>query len=670
MNEVKYNFLMSTIKDMSSQASLLFSSPEDEGAVKPFVQGQVSAESSREFRISHVSTGVASSKGLAEKSPGQVLKSVFGYDSFRPLQREVIQNVLDGRDTLAVMPTGGGKSLCYQIPALILDGITVVVSPLIALMQDQVSQLEALGIPAVFLNSSLEWDEYQSKVVLIQSGKIKILYVSPEGLNTSRIQELLHGENVRLSCVTIDEAHCVSEWGHDFRPDYMEISCVREQFPGVVCLALTATATKQVQADIIKNLRLETPDVLVSSFNRANLFLQVVKKENPFLQTQRFLLEHKGESGIIYCFSRRQVDELTQKLAEKKFNVLNYHAGLSDSERSEHQRLFIQDKVDVMVATVAFGMGINKPNVRFVLHYDMPKSIEQYYQEIGRAGRDGLSATALLLYSFADLHKIRYFFEESYDSAKAEKLLQGMVGYAESKICRRKQLLSYFGEQYTPLAVKDECCCDICAKGGVQEKDVTVLFQKYLSCILRTRQRFGAVYVIDVLLGSRGKRIVANGDDKLSTYGIGTELCKSDWLELNSCLISAGYIEKTGDYGILTVTEAGLDALMSRKTVMLPVNFSGKKAGSVAFPKKRTKGASDIDGDDEGLRIAEALRSWRRKQSDELNVPPYVIFGDKTLYDIAARKPSSLPQLMDCYGIGDAKAQRFWKEILGIVNGV
>ncbi|MBP5746839.1 MAG: DNA helicase RecQ, partial [Treponema sp.] len=569
-----------------------------------------------------------------------------------------------------VMPTGGGKSLCYQIPALLLPGITVVVSPLIALMQDQVSQLEAWGIPAVFLNSSLEWGEYVQKMNLIRQGKVKLLYVSPEGLGTSRIQDILHSEKVELSCITIDEAHCVSEWGHDFRPDYMEIACIREQFPSAVCLALTATATKQVQGDIVKHLRLENPAVLVASFNRPNLFLDVRKKSNPFEQTQNFLLEHKGESGIIYCFSRRQVDELTEKLAHKNFSVLNYHAGLSDDERSQHQKLFIQDKVDVMVATLAFGMGINKPNVRFVLHYDMPKSIEQYYQEIGRAGRDGLPATALLLYSYGDLHKIRYFFEDSADPQKAEKLLQGMVSYAEAKTCRRQQLLAYFGEPYMEASGDKDCCCDICSRGGIKKSDVTLPFQKYLSCIARTRQRFGAAYVIDVLLGSKNKRIIENGDDQLSTWGIGRELSKQDWMELNSCLIASGYIEKCGDYGTLAITELGLDALKNRKPVFLPVEFSGKKASPViSFPKKKTKTADDIANDDEALRIADSLRSWRRKVADEMNVPPYVIFGDKTLYDIASRKPTALPQLMDCYGIGEAKAQRFWKDILRIVKG-
>lgn len=646
MNEVSYNWLMGTIRSISSQAALVFSDSADE---------YIDADS--------VCRG---------KKPEEVLKSVFGYDSFRPMQKEVIQNVLDGRDTLAVMPTGGGKSICYQLPALLLEGITVVVSPLIALMQDQVFQLDGAGVEAVFLNSSLSHEEYEDSVERILKGKVKLLYVSPEGLNTGRVQSILHSKNVTLSCITIDEAHCISEWGHDFRPDYMEIASIREQFPRAVCLALTATATKQVQKDIIRNLKMEEPAVLVSSFNRPNLYLEVRKKDNPQAQVIDFLRSHPNESGIIYCFSRRQVDELTQSLQERGFNAECYHAGLSDTARAEHQNDFINDKVDIMVATVAFGMGINKPNVRFVIHYDMPKSIEQYYQEIGRAGRDGLPSSALLLYSYGDLHKIRYFFEDSADPEQAERLLQGMVRYAQAKTCRRQQLLSYFGQAYFPE--ESTCCCDLCTRGPIKNKDVTIPVQKYMSCILRTKQKFGASYIIDVLLGSKNKRIFENGDNNLSTWGIGHELSRDDWLELNSCLLDVGYLSKSSDYGVLELTALGHASLKERRTVELPVDFTGKeKRAGMAFPK--IKGASSsapaaqkIENDDKALRIAEKLRKWRRQMAEEMNVPPYIIFGDKSLYDIADRKPANLPSLMDCYGIGAAKAQKFWKEILKIVE--
>ncbi|HAM77888.1 MAG TPA: ATP-dependent DNA helicase RecQ, partial [Treponema sp.] len=327
---------------------------------------------------------------MSGSEPERVLKEVFGYEEFRPLQREVIQNVLDGRDTLAVMPTGGGKSLCYQIPALIMEGLTIVVSPLIALMQDQVAQLEAAGVPAVFINSSLDIDAYRESCALIRSGEIRLLYVSPEGLSRERMQELLHSSRLPLRCITIDEAHCISEWGHDFRPDYMEIAAFRNEFKDAVCLALTATATKQVQADIVRNLKLKKPAVLVSSFNRSNIFLNVQPRTDGLGQIVEFLQEHKEQSGIIYCLSRKEVDSITQELQERGFSAMSYHAGLSDEERADHQNKFIKSQVDVIVATVAFGMGINKPDVRFVIHYALPKSIEEYYQEIGRAGRDGL----------------------------------------------------------------------------------------------------------------------------------------------------------------------------------------------------------------------------------------------------------------------------------------
>ena len=454
-------------------------------------------------------------------SPETVLKSVFGYSSFRPLQKEIIQNVCSGRDTLAIMPTGGGKSLTYQIPALIFDGLTVVVSPLIALMHDQVSSLASNGIEAVFLNSSLEWEEYKSCVARVLSGKVKIVYVSPEGLATQKIQTLLHNENLHIKCFTIDEAHCISEWGHDFRPDYLAIASVRRQFPQAVCLALTATATKHVRDDIVNNLQMKNPDILLASFNRPNIFLEVRPKRDSYVQIVSFLKEHLEDSGIIYCFSRKQVDQLADLLSNDGFSVLPYHAGLDDSTREKNQTAFIRDKVQIMVATVAFGMGIDKPNVRFVIHYDLPKSLEQYYQEIGRAGRDGLPSTALLLYSSSDIHKIRYFFADSADVEKSEKLLQSMVDYASARHCRRQKLLAYFGEFYTPesSSAENKCCCDICSTGQIQETDVTIPVQKFLSCIYRLNQRFGTLYVIDVLLGSRQKRIMDNGHNNAFNLG-------------------------------------------------------------------------------------------------------------------------------------------------------
>ncbi|MBQ7157836.1 MAG: RecQ family ATP-dependent DNA helicase [Treponema sp.] len=639
-------------------------------------------------------------------APETVLKSVFGYDSFRLLQKDIISHVLSGRDTLAVMPTGGGKSLCYQIPALIFDGLTVVVSPLISLMQDQVASLNAAGINAVFLNSTVEWDDYLDSMNAIRRGETKIVYVSPEGLATARIRDLLHDERITVRCITIDEAHCVSEWGHDFRPDYLEISSIRKQFPKAVCLALTATATKQVRDDIIRNLGLQNPAVLVSSFDRANIYLNVVPKQNGLGQIVDCIRRHWGESGIIYCFSRKQVDSLTEQLEKLGYSVLNYHAGLSDEERADHQTKFIRDEVQIMVATLAFGMGIDKPNVRFVIHHEIPKSLEQYYQEIGRAGRDGLPSEALLLYSAGDIHKIRYFFDEAADREKSEQLLQGMIDYATSRICRRKTLLGYFGEKYNPQEENraPATCCDLCDLGEIPLTDLTVPVQKLLSCIIRTNSRFGASYVIDVLLGSRQKRILENHHDEISTYGIGRELDRDQWFEVVNALLDQEYLVKTEDYSVLQITVKGSAALRNREAFKLPVAFArtvpsvnleadgvfvpktrslAGANGGLMFPKptsKKSKSKKQLSADynrqmadalsqnEDNAALIDALKKWRRKQASELNVPPYIIFGDKTLYELVALKPRTRADLLMVTGIGENKAEKFGDGILRVIS--
>lgn len=629
------------------------------------------------------------SKTFEGAKPELVLKTVFGYDEFRLNQKEIIDKVLSGIDTLAIMPTGGGKSICYQIPALILEGITIVVSPLISLMQDQVETLKSAGIHSVFLNSSLEWEEYQNTVDEIKSGKVKIVYVSPEGLATTRTRELFSQNGLKISCITIDEAHCISQWGHDFRPDYLEISSIRNFFPDASILALTATATSQVQKDIITNLHMRNPAVYVSSFNRSNIYLEVLPKRRGEEQVLDFLSNHKEESGIIYCYSRRQVDELAEKCDKRGFSVLSYHAGLTDEVRKKNQDLFIKDKVSVMIATIAFGMGIDKPNVRFVINYDLPKSVEEYYQEIGRAGRDGLPSTALLLYSPADIHKIRFFFEEAANPEKSERLLQGMIKYATSRVCRRKTLLAYFGEKYDSKAQKnDEYCCDICSQGDIPFSDVTIASQKLFCCIIRTNERFGATYIIDVLLGSKQKRIIENNHDNISTWGIGRELSKEAWYELIELLISENYLYKDGDYNILKLTTIGKGALKNRSKIMLPVNFTivdgnenysqiddfdnKKKLSAPGFIVHKKSGkivAEKPFADDvEAERIIVELKAWRKRKADDMNVPPYVIFGDKTLYDIAAKKPKVKGDLRNIYGIGEAKAEQFGETILRIVT--
>ena len=526
---------------------------------------------------------------FVDSNPELVLSSVFGYKNFRPLQEAVINSVLAKKDTLVIMPTGGGKSLCYQIPALILKGITIVVSPLISLMSNQVASLEKHGIHSVFLNSSLEWKEYLKAVDEIKKGFVKIIYVSPEGLATSRIRDLLNEGNLEVSCITIDEAHCVSEWGHDFRPDYMEIFSVRKLFPKATMIALTATATEQVKKDIIKNLGLKKPEIFTTSFDRKNIFLEVQPKKSGESQVIDFLKNHKNESGIIYCTSRRQVDELFVSLKKKGYSVLNYHAGLPDDVRGEHQQLFIEDKVKIIVATVAFGMGIDKPNVRFVINFDLPKSIEEYYQEIGRAGRDGQPAWALLLYTYADVHKIRYFFTDMADPTKAEMKLKSMVNFASGNTCRRKALLNYFGEKYEAGTGESDgsWCCDICSnlREAKPLTDMTIPIQKFLCCILRTKSRFGAAYVIDVLLGSHNKRILENGHNMISTFSIGHELTKDDWHDLVDLLLEKEYIQRVGEYNVLELTNKGRDLLVTREKVLLPFVIH-EKSKIKALPKQ------------------------------------------------------------------------------------
>ena len=617
-----------------------------------------------------------------------VLKTTFGYDEFRPMQQEVIASVLSGRDTLAVMPTGGGKSLCYQIPALLFGGITLVVSPLISLMQDQVAFLVENGVSAVFLNSSLEWGDYLDAVQRIKSGSVKLVYLSPEALAAERTQSILHDASAPVSCITVDEAHCISEWGHDFRPGYLEISNIRAQFKNAVFLALTATATAQVQEDITVNLRMKTPEVFVAGFNRANIFLEVRPKRNALREVIACLEQHSGESGIIYCFSRKQVDKLTEQLTTSGYSALNYHAGLSDEERRSHQQQFIRDKVRIMVATVAFGMGIDKPNVRFVIHYDLPKSLEEYYQEIGRAGRDGLASHALLLYSAGDARKIRSFFEEAADSANSERLLQAMLKFASVRTCRRHFLLSYFGERFVPAELDGQIaafpCCDVCSAPPSPLTDVTIPAQKFMSCIYRTQSRFGLSYIVDVLLGSKQKRIIENGHDKVSTWGIGRELSKEDWFALSDALIYAGLVEKTGDYNVLIITENGKRTLASRAKVELPVELIGQSGVNQAESKKtgidskkndaahkkseykRGEFLRNLSAEDAGL--YEAIKDWRRHAAGEENVPPYVIFGDRTIEDLIFKKPRTVRELLNVFGIGEIKAEKFGSALLRLVE--
>lgn len=612
----------------------------------------------------------------------KLLKQYYGYTDFRPGQKEIIESVLSGNDTLAIMPTGGGKSLCYQIPSLKFSGLTVVVSPLIALMEDQVQSLDSVGIPSLFLNSSLEWEEYTYNMHLIRSGKIKLLYCAPETLVTERIQNLL--SQVEVSCLTIDEAHCISEWGHDFRPEYRRISEIRQLFPKAVCLALTATATETVRKDIKKTLQLgknKPYKEFIASFNRPNIFLDVISKSgstNTKLHgiklsradeiTLDFVKSHSKESGIIYCFSRKKVDELNTLLQTAGFSSLPYHAGLNDSTRSQNQKDFVKDNVKIIVATLAFGMGINKPNVRYVIHYDLPKSIEQYYQEIGRAGRDGLPSTALLLYSYGDTKKISFFIEEKSEKERkiAEEHLKKMVQYAETATCKREFLLNHFGETLPQTEEKDdESCCSSCQNKDSLLTDVTIPCQKIMSAIIRTNERFGAHYVIDVLLGSKQKKILDYHHDKLSVYGIGTEYSKTDWLNIVNLLVAEKYLSKSEDYNVLSLNQIAKKVLSERTKIYLPFTPTGKTGSTIAekFPKK-----AKIELSDKDLLLQEQLKKLRRNLAEEYNVPPYVIFGDKTLEQLVYQKPLSEFELENIYGLAEKKIQRYGESIIKIIE--
>ena len=585
-----------------------------------------------------------------------ILGDVFGYDEFRPLQREIIGNVLKKRDTLVIMPTGGGKSLCYQIPALIFKGLTVVVSPLISLMKDQVEQLTELDVPAVFLNSSLSNEEYNRNVECLRKNGVKLLYLAPEALLTPRILSLL--SSLRVDCLAIDEAHCISEWGHDFRPEYRQLVAVRSRFPSATCVALTATATPRVQEDIKSNLKFDASNEFIASFNRENLFIQITPKNNPASQTLKFLKKYPDQSGIIYCFSRRQVDNLYEILKSKGYSVRPYHAGLSDVERARNQELFIRDDVQIIVATIAFGMGINKPNVRFVIHYDLPKNIETYYQEIGRAGRDGLKSHCLLLFSYADIQKIKYFINQKDDNEQrvANIHLNSLLQFTETDMCRRLPLLTYFGEDYTT----EKCdMCDNCLAGERKLVDITVPAQKFLSCVKRTDEIFGANHIIDVLRGSQSQKVLKFGHERLSTHGIGKEYSRKQWFHLARQFIQKGFMTQDAKYGGLKLTGKAYDVFKGRETVL----------GILEEEHIEDRKGKGRETEYEYDRVLfEKLRKKRKELADKASLPPYVIFSDKTLIEMAALFPRSGESLLRIHGVGPVKSKKYGTIFLDIID--
>ena len=583
-----------------------------------------------------------------------ILEDIFGYSEFRPLQREIIGNVLKKRDALVIMHTGGGKSLCYQIPALIFDGLTVVVSPLISLMKDQVEQLRELNAPAVHLNSALPDEEYNNNIARLRKKEVKLLYLAPEALLAPRMLSLL--SSLQVDCLAIDEAHCISEWGHDFRPEYRQIAEVRSRFPSAVCIALTATATPRVREDIGRNLRFEASSEFISGFDRENLFLQVIPKTDPLSQTVAFLREHPDQSGIIYCFSRRQVDELYEVLEGRGFSVRPYHAGLSDSDRMENQELFIRDDVQIIVATIAFGMGINKPNVRFVIHYDLPKNIDTYYQEIGRAGRDGLRADCLLLFSYGDIRKIKYFInqKEGEERRIAEIHLNALLQFAETDGCSRQPLLGYFGEVYTA----EKCdMCDNCLAGDRKRVDITIAAQKFLSCIKRTGELFGTNHIIDVLRGSQSQKVLKFKHERLSTYGVGREFSQKQWSHLSRQFLRHGLMDQDVKHGSLKLTQKAYEVFKGAEKVWGIIEEE-----HVIYKKRRV---SELDYD--GV-LFEKLRKKRKELADRGNMPPYIVFSDKTLIEMATFFPRTRESLLIIHGVGSVKYKKYGTAFLRIID--
>jgi len=580
------------------------------------------------------------------------LKTTFGYDAFRPLQRDIIEASLAGKDVFALLPTGGGKSLCFQLPALVRPGLTVVVSPLIALMKDQVDQLQAAGVAATFLNSSLGSAESRSRLAGLHRNEWRLLYVAPERLMLDNWQENLKVWNV--AAIAIDEAHCVSEWGHDFRPEYRQIAKLRELLPEVPVMALTATATERVRIDIVKHLKLRDPQIYVASFNRPNLTYRVTPKDQPAKQIMEFVKRREHESGIVYCATRATADRTAEALAGRGLPARAYHAGLDADERARNQELFLRDEVRIMCATIAFGMGINKPNVRWVIHYDLPKNIEGYYQETGRAGRDGLPGDCLLLFSAGDAAKQTHFIDEmtnEHERNVARAQLRKMSHYGESAGCRRAELLDYFGETF-PL---DNCgACDNCLEPR-ETYDGTLAAQKFLSCVYRIRQasRFGcgANHVIEVLTGADTDKIRRWGHDQLSTYGIGKELGRPQWASVGRELMRLGYLAQSeGEYPTLELTAEGVEVLRSRAPIQLTKALDLPKARRVV----RREGEIACDEI-----LFDRLRILRKQLADERKVPAYVIFGDATLRQMAREYPDQEGRMEGIFGMGEKKRAEF-----------
>jgi len=586
----------------------------------------------------------------------KLLKNHFGYDSFRKNQREIIQSVLDKKDTFVLMPTGGGKSICYQLPALKFNGITLVVSPLIALMKDQVDSLKSNGIPAEFINSSLSYMEIAAIQMRIHLKEIKILYVAPERFAQENFMEFL--KTIDLSLIAIDEAHCISEWGHDFRPDYRNLKKLREIFPEKPIIALTATATEKVKKDIVSELNLQNPNIFISSFNRENLNLKVIRKKDSFKKILKILKDYENEPTIIYCFSRKETEKLAIDLNKKGYKAIFYHAGLDDKVRKKNQELFIKDEVNIIVATIAFGMGIDKPNVRLVIHHTFPKTIEGYYQEIGRAGRDGLKSDCVLFYSIADERKHNFFInkiENPEEKQKRKLKLKEMTKYAESRKCRKKYLLEYFGENFPE---KNCQSCDVClTENKTETKDVTEISKDILKAIELTKGFFGTNYIINLLHGSKKSK---DWHKKYYVFGKLQDTKKYELKEIIQKLISENLIKKsTSEFPTLSITLDGKTFLDNPEKRKIKIEII-KEEDKLESEKQR-----ELSYNKE---LFEKLRTLRREIAKERGVPPFVIFSDVSLIEMAQKTPKNEEEFIEIKGVGEAKLDFFGKRFLDVLR--
>ena len=600
-------------------------------------------------------------------SAHDILQRVFGYPSFRGQQAEIVDHVSGGGDALVLMPTGGGKSLCYQIPALLRPGVGVVVSPLIALMQDQVDALLLAGVRAAFLNSSLDFEAVVDTERRLMRGELDLVYVAPERLLTERFVGLMDqlDERGQLALFAIDEAHCVSQWGHDFRPEYIQLSKLHERYPHIPRIALTATADELTRQEIITRLGLDTAEIFVSSFDRPNIRYTVVERDNPRKQLLAFLADHRGAAGIVYCLSRRKVDETAVWLNQQGVNALPYHAGLDAETRQRHQQRFLREDGIVMVATIAFGMGIDKPDVRFVAHLDLPKSLEAYYQETGRAGRDGEPSEAWMTYGLNDVVIHRQMIEDSNSPEEQKRVerqkLDAMLAYCESAKCRRTVLLNYFGEEATPCAN-----CDVCLDPP-EVWDGTVAAQKALSAALRTGQRFGAGHLIDLLRGKATEKMKQFGHDSLPTFAVGAEFDDMAWRSIFRQLLAAGVLEADAHaYGALKLTEAARPVLKSETTLTLRRYIARAKSKTAKSSTSSGRATPPVSPEDAPL--FEKLRQWRTEQAKEQTVPAYIILNDRALAELATQRPQSTAALLQIPGIGQAKADRYGEALLELLT--